>query len=99
VSDSKEELKKIAEGISEQMLKLSSELPDGERLHMLEFLREANVWSASSQVFDPEAENYLNNLEYLDGVKKPKGDWVTVGYAAGETIAEAIANLVVKRKS
>jgi hypothetical protein len=99
VSDSKEELKKIAEGISEQLGKLSSQLPEGERLHMLEFLKEANVWTASSQVFDPEAENYLNSLEYLDGVKHPKGDWVTVGYAAGENIAEAIANLVAKRKS
>ena len=99
MSDSKEELKKIAEGISEQLAKLSAQLPEGERLHMLEFLKEANVWSASSQVFDPEEENYLNNLEYLDGAKRPKGEWVTVGYAAGETIAEAIANLVSKRKS
>ena len=97
MSDAKDELNKIADGISEQLSKLQSMLPEGERLHMLEFLKEANVWSASSQVFDPEEENSMNSLDYLDGVKKPKGEWVTVGYAAGETIAEAIANLVAKR--
>lgn len=97
MSDAKDELNKIAEGISGQLSKLQSMLPEGERLHMLEFLKDANVWTASSQVFDPEKENYLNALEYLDGEKRPKGEWVTVGYAAGETIAEAIANLVAKR--
>jgi len=97
MSDPNKDLQKLADGISEQLNKLSSMLPEGERLHMLEFLKEANVWSASSQVWDPEEENYLNSLEYLDNIEKPKGDWVTVGYAAGETIAEAIANLVKKR--
>ena len=97
MSDPNKDLQKLAEGISEQLNKLSSMLPEGERLHMLEFLKEANVWSASSQVWDPEEENYLNSLEYLDNIEKPKGEWVTVGYAAGETIAEAIANLVKKR--
>ena len=74
-------------------------LPEGERLFLLEFNSYTEEWSVCSQRWDKNMENVESGLDYLHGDRKSeKGNWATVGRGTGATPLEAIESLIEQRR-
>jgi len=73
---------------------LAALLEEGERLWLMEYRHEAEVWAVTTCKWDKNADNAERSLDYLRGTESPRGDWVAYRRAEAETPELALQKII-----